>query len=83
MEPPTLRQNSSTRNINYQKKIKATLQLAVFIMMLVMLVMNIFRGGANQAQSEQILYKMMDMPQLGALSAPTEYTHVPRNRTAD
>ena len=73
------------------KKVKGLIQVAVLIILLIMFFMNLFKspGGNNeqaQAQMSQFLYKILDMPQIGALAAPikqSSYEHVPRNRTAD
>ena len=82
--------NSSVTSRAFLKRAKGFLQLAALTILLVMFFMNLFRGGANEqstAQTSQLLYKMLEMPQMGALAAgapsQTHYTHVPRNRTAD
>jgi len=74
---------NSLSSVSHLKKIKAAIQLAVFVMIIVMLVMNIFKSGGNDPQTQQMLYKLMEMPSMGALAAPVHYTHVPRNTTGD
>ena len=84
--------NNSINNHGLIKKTKGLIQLAVLIILLVMFFMNLFKapsGGNNdqsQAQMSQLLYKMLDIPQIGALGSAdkqTSYQHVPRNRTGD
>ena len=72
--------NNSTLCLSV-KKVKAAMQLAVFVMLMVILVMNVFRGAPSE-QTAQVLYKMMDMPAIGAMNA-YDNTHVHINRTAN
>ena len=78
--------NTSLTSRNFYKKAKNALQLMALSVLLIMFFMNLFRGDANTAQTSQLLYKILEMPQIGALGTPVNqqsYNHVPRNRTAD
>ncbi len=73
--------NSITSRISL-KRIRSVMQMSVFVMLIIMFVMNLFRGTPNDPQTTQTLYKMMDMPELAAMTA-NGYTNVPTNRTAN
>jgi len=78
--------NTSLTSRNFYKKAKNALQLMALSVLLIMFFMNLFRGDANSAQTSQLLYKILEMPQIGALGTPVNqhpYEHVPRNRTPD
>lgn len=80
---PDRASGSSFNSRNYIKKAKTVMQLAVFVIIMIMFVMNLFRGTPQeQQQTSQILYKMLDMPELGSLSA-SNHPHVHINRTAN
>ena len=64
------------------KRIRSVMQMSVFMMLIVMFLMNIFRGTPNDPQTTQTIYKMLDMPEMAAMTA-NGYSNVPTNRTAD
>ncbi len=72
--------NSITGRIN-QKRIRSLMQMAVFVMLIVMFVINRFRGTPYDPQTTQTLYKMLDMPEMAAMTA-NGYTNVPTTRAA-
>lgn len=88
--------NNSLTSRSLLKKAKGIVQLAVLIILLVMFFMNLFKApsvntGDNahsdqtNAHITQLLYKMLDMPQIGALAGPVKpnYDNIPKNRTGN
>ncbi len=72
----------SITNRSFLKRARSVMQLAVFVMLIGMFVMNLFRGTPNDPHTTQTLYKMLDMPKMAALCAPG-YSHFPTNGTAN
>ena len=58
----------SIRNRSFLKSARSMMQLAVFVMLIVMFVLNLFRGTPNDPHATQTLYKMLEMPEMAALS---------------
>ena len=73
---------NSLTSRSFLKRTRSVMQLAVFVMLILMFVMNLFRGTPNDPHTTQTLYKMLDMPKMAALCAPG-YSHFPTNGTAN
>ncbi len=72
----------SVTNRSFLKRARSVMQLFVFVMLIVMFLMNLFRGTPNDQHTTQTLYKMLEMPEMAALSAPG-YTNFLTNGTAN
>jgi len=59
----------SITNRSFLKRARSMMQLFVFVMLIVMFLMNLFRGTPNDQNKTQTLYKMLEMPEMAALSA--------------
>ncbi len=62
--------NTSLTSRNFYRKAKNPLLLMALAVLMIMFFMNLFRGDSNSAQTSQLLYKKLEMPQIGALGTP-------------
>ena len=75
---PTTVSSTSIVSRRFLKNARAMMQLAVFVILMVMFVMNLVRGTPQDHNTSQVLYKMLDMPEMSALIASNNV-----NRTAN